>query len=129
MALATWHRRICIIQICSLITLSDEPRFVLENSGVAEPQNLRDKFNDALASGHPLMSRIRLDTMVTMVDSGSFFADWSSKAPLAARQIWARAGTCAPLWTSWSSKSSTNCCLLLPAISCCPHTRHALQKG
>lgn len=72
-------------------------RFVLENSGVAEPQNLRDKFNDALASGYPLMSRIRLDTMVTMVDSGSFFADWSSKAPLAARPDLGEGGNLRPV--------------------------------
>ena len=26
-------------------------RFVLENSGVAEPQNIRDKFADAVATG------------------------------------------------------------------------------
>ena len=64
---------------------------------MAEPQNLRDKFNDALASGHPLMSRIRLDTMVTMVDSGSFFADWSSKAPLAARPDLGEGGNLRPV--------------------------------
>lgn len=43
---------------------------MLENSGVAEPQNIRDKFNEAVASGHPLMERIELDTLVTVVDSG-----------------------------------------------------------
>ncbi|KAK9866837.1 hypothetical protein WJX84_011588 [Apatococcus fuscideae] len=85
-----------------LLTIADQKgvkydRFVLENSGVAEPQNLRDKFNDALASGHPLMSRIRLDTMVTMVDSGSFFADWSSKAPLAARPDLGEGGNLRPV--------------------------------
>ena len=40
-------------------------RIILENSGVAEPQNIRDQFNDALASNHPLMKRIFLDTLVT----------------------------------------------------------------
>lgn len=64
---------------------------------MAEPQNLRDKFNDALASGHPLMARIRLDTMVTMVDSGSFFVDWSSKAPLAARPDLGEGGNLRPV--------------------------------
>ena len=62
-------------------------RFVLENSGVAEPQKIRDKFSDAIADGHPLMSRIQLDTMVTVVDSGSFTADYSSRTQTA--------GTCA----------------------------------
>lgn len=32
---------------------------------MAEPQNIRDQFNDAIASGHPLMKRIYLDTLVT----------------------------------------------------------------
>ncbi len=57
-------------------------RFVLENSGVAEPQNIRDNFSEAIAKGHPLMSRIQLDTMATIVDSGSFTADYSSRTPL-----------------------------------------------
>lgn len=57
-------------------------RFVLENSGVAEPQNIRDKFSEAIAMGNPLMSRIQLDTMVTIVDSGSFTADYSSRTPV-----------------------------------------------
>lgn len=57
-------------------------RFVLENSGVAEPQNIRDKFTEAIASGNPLMSRIQLDTMATIVDSGSFTADYSSRTPV-----------------------------------------------
>ena len=45
-------------------------RFVLENSGVAEPQNIRDKFSEAIAEGHPLMQRLFLDTLVTVVDAG-----------------------------------------------------------
>ncbi len=57
-------------------------RFVLENSGVAEPQNIRDKFSEAIAMGNPLMSRIQLDTMATIVDSGSFTADYSSRTPV-----------------------------------------------
>lgn len=61
-------------------------RFVLENSGVAEPQKIRDKFSDAIAEGHPLTSRIQLDTMVTVVDSGSFTADYSSRTPSAGKQ-------------------------------------------
>jgi hypothetical protein len=32
---------------------------------VAEPQNIRDQFNDAVAQGHPLTKRIYLDTLVT----------------------------------------------------------------
>lgn len=33
-------------------------RIVLENSGVAEPQNIRDQFNDARAVGHPLVEKV-----------------------------------------------------------------------
>ena len=44
--------------------------FVLENSGVAEPQNIRDKFNEAYIVGHPVTERVVLDTMVTIVDAG-----------------------------------------------------------
>lgn len=40
-------------------------RIILENSGVAEPQNIRDQFNDAILDGVPLMKRVYLDTLVT----------------------------------------------------------------
>ncbi len=32
---------------------------------MAEPQNIRDQFNDAIAMNHPLMKRMYLDTLVT----------------------------------------------------------------
>ena len=60
-------------------------RIVLENSGVAEPQNIRDQFNDAQALGHPLIEKIHLDTLITVVDSATFVQDYSSRAPVAAR--------------------------------------------
>jgi G3E family GTPase len=60
-------------------------RIVLENSGVAEPQNIRDLFNDSIAMGHPLTSLIHLDSLVTVVDSATFIQDYSSRASLAAR--------------------------------------------
>lgn len=47
-------------------TLPWHGRIVLENSGVAEPQQIRDKFNEAAAEGHPLMGRIELDSLVTV---------------------------------------------------------------
>ena len=34
-----------------VLTTSALCRFVLENSGVAEPQNIRDQFNDGIAAG------------------------------------------------------------------------------
>ncbi|KAL3158075.1 hypothetical protein ABBQ32_011681 [Trebouxia sp. C0010 RCD-2024] len=85
-----------------LLTLADRKgvkydRFVLENSGVAEPQNIRDKFTEAIASGHPLMSRIQLDTMATIVDSGSFTADYSSRTPVSARPDLGEGGNLRPV--------------------------------
>lgn len=74
-------------QIMALADKRGEPyaRIVLENSGVAEPQNIRDQFNEAMAAGHPLMQRVELDTLVTLVDSSSFIKDYSTKLPLASR--------------------------------------------
>jgi len=72
-------------------------RIVLENSGVAEPQNIRDKFADAVAAGHPLAARVRLDTMVTIVDSATFVRDYASRAPLAARPDLGEGGTLRPV--------------------------------
>ena len=52
-----------------LLTISDRTgkpfdRIVLENSGVAEPRNIRDKFSEAVEAGNPLMNRIHLSTLV-----------------------------------------------------------------
>ncbi|KAL0027977.1 hypothetical protein WJX79_007622 [Trebouxia sp. C0005] len=85
-----------------LLTLADRKgvkydRFVLENSGVAEPQNIRDKFSEAIAMGNPLMSRIQLDTMATIVDSGSFTADYSSRTPVSARPDLGEGGNLRPV--------------------------------
>lgn len=85
-----------------LLTLADRKgvkydRFVLENSGVAEPQNIRDKFSEAIAMGKPLMSRIQLDTMATIVDSGSFTADYSSRTPVSARPDLGEGGNLRPV--------------------------------
>lgn len=33
-------------------------RLILENSGVAEPHNIRDRFEDAIADGHPITGRV-----------------------------------------------------------------------
>jgi G3E family GTPase len=57
---------------------------VLENSGVAEPQNIREKFGEAITAGQPVMDRIELDTLVTVVDSATFIADYASRCDLVA---------------------------------------------
>ena len=46
---------------------------------MAEPHNIRDQFNEATMAGHPLMKRIELDTLVTLVDSSSFVKDYASR--------------------------------------------------
>eukprot|EP00951_Prasinocladus_malaysianus_P002449 scaffold17311_cov47-Prasinocladus_malaysianus.AAC.1 len=92
-----WQRRLCcnvqdelFASFDQLLKLMDSrgtkfDRFILENSGVAEPKNIREAFADAEAEGNPLLKRIRLDTLVTVVDSATFINDYSTRAPLAAR--------------------------------------------
>lgn len=60
-------------------------RIVLENSGVAEPQSIRDKFTEAAADGNPILERVELDTLVTVVDCSTFLKDYVSRTPVAAR--------------------------------------------
>lgn len=64
---------------------------------MAEPQNIRDKFSEAVANGHPLATRLHLDTMVTVVDAASFVADFASRAPLAARPDLGEGGNLRPV--------------------------------
>jgi G3E family GTPase len=45
---------------------------VVEMSGVADPKSVRAKFQEAILYDMPLMDRVRLDTMVTVVDCSSF---------------------------------------------------------
>lgn len=45
---------------------------VIELSGVASPKSIRSNFQDADFYGMPLMDRVRLDTMVTVVDCSTF---------------------------------------------------------
>lgn len=74
--------------VSELVTLSDLRRgnggggpnghlkpfkhIVVEMSGVSDPRNIRATFQEAEQSGMVLMSRIRLDTMVTVVDAEMF---------------------------------------------------------
>lgn len=47
-------------------------RIVLENSGVAEPQNIREAFTQAMETGHPVCQRIHLSTMVRLWSRSDF---------------------------------------------------------
>lgn len=68
-----------LTSVSELITLSDlrqdADRFdhiVIEMSGVAEPRSVRNIFQEAVMYDMPLMDRVRLDTLVTVVDCNSF---------------------------------------------------------
>lgn len=72
--------------VSELITLSDMrcqasgddtsgfDHIVIELSGVASPRAIRANFQDAEYYGMPLMDRVRLDTIVTVVDCSTFLS-------------------------------------------------------
>lgn len=60
-------------------------RIIMETSGIAEPQAVRDKFNDAAAYGDPIMDLVELDTLVTVVDSSGFLSEYQSQDRIADR--------------------------------------------
>lgn len=68
-----------LASVSELVTLSDmrgeEDAFdhvVIELSGVADPRAVRSKFQEAVLYDMPLMERVNLDTMVTLVDPTTF---------------------------------------------------------
>ena len=68
-----------LASVAELVTLSDlrgdEEGFdhiVLECSGVADPKGVRAQFQQAALYQMPLLERVQLDTMVTVIDCGSF---------------------------------------------------------
>lgn len=65
--------------VSEMVTLSDLrgdgegfDHIVIELSGVADPKSVRNKFQEADMYGMPLMERVYLDTMVTLVDCSMF---------------------------------------------------------
>lgn len=69
--------------VSELITLSDMnshangedssfDHIVIELSGVASPKSIRANFQEAELYGMPLLERVKLDTMVTLIDCSSF---------------------------------------------------------
>ena len=80
-----------LTSVSELVTLSDLrgegdqfDHIVVELSGVADPRAIRSKFQEALLYGMPLMERVRLDTMVTVIDA-SMYLDYLSSEKLASR--------------------------------------------
>ena len=68
-----------LASVSELITISDlrDPtdRFdhiVIETSGVSDPKAIRGHFQDAMFYNMPLMERVRLDTMCTVVDCTTY---------------------------------------------------------
>ena len=51
---------------------------VIENSGVAEPKQIRDNFQDLLEEGDELLDRLRLQKLVTVVDSKDFLEQYNA---------------------------------------------------
>ena len=76
--------------LAQLVTLSKKrgrpfDRIIIENSGVAEPANIRDRFQEAAVIGLPILRQIRLQNMLTVVDSSAFFKEYASKDAIEAR--------------------------------------------
>ena len=72
--------------VSELMTLSDlrqaDEKFdhiVIEMSGVAEPRSVRNIFQEAMMYNMPLMDRVRLDTLVTVVDCSTYMDYLKSK--------------------------------------------------
>ena len=72
--------------VSELMTLSDlrqeDEKFdhiVIEMSGVAEPRSVRNIFQEATIYDMPLMDRVRLDTLVTVVDCSTYVDYLKSK--------------------------------------------------
>jgi G3E family GTPase len=71
--------------VSELVLLSDlqgeqmgYDHIVVELSGVADPRAVRAKFQEAILYDMPLMERVRLDTMVTLVDCSTFVSHLSN---------------------------------------------------
>jgi G3E family GTPase len=69
-----------LTSVSELVTLSDMrdddegfQHIVIELSGVADPKAVRAKFQEAVLYDMPMMERVRLDTMVTLIDTRYVF--------------------------------------------------------
>jgi G3E family GTPase len=74
-----------LTSVSELVTMSDlrlsEEQFhhiVVELSGVADPRSVRAKFQEAVMNQMPLMERVELDTLVTLVDASMFESHFES---------------------------------------------------
>ena len=70
--------------------LGREGRFdylLIESTGISEPMPVAETFTFADEAGNSLSTLAELDTMVTVVDAGSFFRDYGSMDDLADRRM------------------------------------------
>jgi G3E family GTPase len=81
-----------VSELVTLSQLRDGPEgeggfqhIVIELSGVADPKQVRAKFQEAALAGMPLMDHVQLDTMVTVVDA-SMFESYFKSAKTASRK-------------------------------------------
>eukprot|EP00903_Cladosiphon_okamuranus_P018046 g16607.t1 len=51
---------------------------VIESSGISEPKSIRSLFQDAESYGMQIMDKVRLDTMITVVDAGAFLEAYTT---------------------------------------------------
>lgn len=73
--------------VSELMTLSDmrqsDDKFdhiVIEMSGVAEPSSVRNIFQEAIMYDMPLMERVRLDTLITVIDCSTYLSYLKSQS-------------------------------------------------
>ena len=59
---------------------------VVELSGVADPKQVRAKFQENVLMQMPLMERVRLDTLVTLVDASEFQQRFRSKSQVSQQE-------------------------------------------
>ena len=77
--------------VSSLVSLSDMKKvdydhIIVECSGIAEPRKIRELFQEATDFDSPLMERVQLDTMATVVDAKIFLDLFGSEATLGDNQ-------------------------------------------
>lgn len=66
-----------IASVSQLVSIADRKKqnydhVIVECSGIAEPRKIRDLFQDAEDKNYPLLGRLKLDTMITLVDAVVF---------------------------------------------------------
>lgn len=76
-----------IASISKLVTMSEVKgqrydHILVECSGIAEPKRIRDFFQQATDYNLDIMTKIQLDTMITLVDAPSFFQLFGTEADL-----------------------------------------------